>query len=85
MTERINARVDPELAQKLDEIRRATGKNTSMIIKEAIERYHATLPRDVATPGEALRRVGLIGAGEGDPDLSRDYKSILADLLADKT
>lgn len=85
MAGRINARLDAQLALKMERIRELTGKNTSAILKAAIDRYYESLQAGAANPGEALRRSGFIGSGKGDPDLSSNYKRALTSSLSRKT
>ncbi len=85
MAGRINARIDAQLTQKLERIRDLTGKNTSAILKAAIDRYYESLQEADAKPGDALRRSGFIGSGKGEPDLSSTYKRRLSQSLSRKT
>lgn len=85
MTNRINARLDDQLAQKLERIRQLTGKNTSAILKTAIDRYYATLQATETNHGDVLRRSGFIAAGDGERNLSTDYKRTLTHSLSRKT
>ena len=81
---RINARLDDEQSRKLEYLRTVTGRTVSDLIKEALEHYYAEVTAKPVRAVEVLRRTGLIGCAEGDPDLSSDYKRHLADSLAAK-
>ncbi|HEX5657146.1 MAG TPA: ribbon-helix-helix protein, CopG family [Polyangiales bacterium] len=86
MSSRINARVDDELAEKVEELRRITGKSASAIIKAALEAYFETVKGSSETrPRRALEQAGFIACANGEPNLSRDYKRELADSLRGKT
>ena len=78
---RINARLDARRAGKLEELARATGVSMSDVIREAIDHYHASLPRG-GKGRIALRK--LVGSAQGPRDLSRRYKRYLAKDLNDK-
>jgi predicted transcriptional regulator len=80
-TVRINARVDAELAKKLDYLRARTGKSTTLIVREAIEAYYDAL-RMKADPAALL--ADFVSCAEGPADLSTQYKAELGRLLARK-
>lgn len=73
-TPRINARLDPALARRIDAVRRRTGKSVTQIVKESLERYCDAVT-DEASPYDEL--VELIACAEGPVDLSREYKEVL--------
>ena len=77
MTRRINARLDEELAQKLDQLGKLTGKSATEIIKAALEAYCARSSLDEHGAMTVLRASGFIGCASGDPDLSTRYKEQL--------
>jgi hypothetical protein len=86
MSSRINARVDDELAQKVEELRRITGKSASAIIKAALEAYFDTVKgSNEVRPRSVLEQAGFIACANGEPNLSRDYKRALRDSLSSKT
>lgn len=86
MSSRLNARVDDELARKVEALSRATGKSASSIIKAALEAYiESARVREEVHPRRALERAGLIGCANGEPDLSRSYKQVLVDSVRAKT
>jgi predicted transcriptional regulator len=75
MTARINARLDEELAQKLDELRRRTGRSTTELVRASIAAYYEA-ERQRQHPGELLAE--LVGVGDAGTHLSSDYKELLA-------
>ncbi len=86
MSSRINARVDDELAKKVEELRRLTGKSASAIIKAALEAYFETVKgSSEVRPRHVLEQAGFIACVHGEPNLSRDYKRELSDSLGRKT
>jgi predicted transcriptional regulator len=86
MSSRLNVRVDDELARKVEELAKATGKSASAIIKAALEAYlESARGSGEVRPRLALERAGLIGCASGDPNLSRTYKQSLADSVISKT
>lgn len=81
---RINARLDAEIARKLQELMRLEGKSVTQIIKASIAHYHAAACQRSAEPRAALTRTGFIGCGEAAADLATNYKQSLAKTLARK-
>ncbi len=81
MTQRINARISEELARKLEQLRKTTGKDTTEIVRESLEAYYETRMQK-ARPAQLLRDV--VGVAEGPEELSSDYKDILQRSLDDK-
>jgi predicted transcriptional regulator len=82
MTERINARLEPELAKKLAYLRRRTGKSTTEIVRESLESYYERVRR-ACEPASAL--ADFIGSAEGPADLSETYKAELSQSLRVKS
>jgi hypothetical protein len=86
MSNRINARMDDELARKVEELRRITGKSASAIIKAALEAYFDSVKGGNAVrPRRVLEQAGFIACANGGANLSRDYKRALRDSLSSKT
>ena len=86
MSSRLNARVDDELARKLEELSRATGRSASSIIKAALEAYiESARQSGEVRPKLALERAGFIGCANGAADLSQSYKQSLAESVSSKT
>lgn len=81
MTARVNARIDHELAKKLDELRRATGKTTTEIVAVSIEAYYHAM---TSSSDAAGLLADFIGSGDAPEGLSEDYKSALGDSLRRK-
>jgi len=79
MTARINARLDDDLAAQLEQTRKLTGKSTSAILKDALKLYFARDQPAKKRPYEIMQEMGFIGCGKGEPNLSTDYKKILAE------
>jgi hypothetical protein len=81
MTRRINARLDTELARKVDALRRQTGQSTSDILKASLESYYITVTRAL---NSAERLADFVGCTQGPRSLSKDYKRHLTRALARK-
>ncbi|NET49534.1 MAG: ribbon-helix-helix protein, CopG family [Merismopedia sp. SIO2A8] len=87
MTRRLNARIDEELALKLDAITQRTGQNVTDVLRASIELYHQALESQESSgerARQALAESGFIGCGEDDADLSSEYKARLTDSLSRK-
>jgi hypothetical protein len=83
--QRLNARIDDELAAKLESIRNLTKQSTTEVVREALEHYHRMLTQKPALAYQLLGESGFIGCGEAEPELSVQYKAALTESLADKT
>jgi hypothetical protein len=81
MTRRINARLQPELAAKLAELQRRTGKNVTELLQEALENYYAA-SRATNHPAELL--ADFVGSADGPQALSSNYKKELTRSLSRK-
>jgi Ribbon-helix-helix protein, copG family len=81
---RINARLDDDLARKVEDLMRAQGKSVTEIIKASIAHYYAASCGELTRPTQVLKRTKFIGCAEGPSTLSRDYKRTLAKSLARK-
>lgn len=84
-TERLNARVDPQLADKLAQIRRMTGANTAQILRASVELYHASLASELQPAARILESTDYVGCATGDADLSATYKARLSRSLSRKS
>lgn len=84
MSHRINARLDDELARKVDELCKLTGQSASAIIKAALEAYYERTRAAGMSPRAVLEQSGFIGCAAGSPDLSRDYKQLLEASIRSK-
>jgi hypothetical protein len=69
---RINARLEPSLARRVDAVGRRSGKTVSEIVKASLDQYCEAALRESPAPFEALR--DFIGCAAGPGDLSRTYK-----------
>jgi hypothetical protein len=75
---RISVRLDPEHAEKLQQLARRTRQTTSEVVKRAIDVYHERETKPCERPYDVLMRSGFIGGGaSGDPDFSTNYKQYL--------
>lgn len=73
--------MDEDLARKVKYLRQRTGSSTTGVIIASIEAYYARLAPS-EEPGVLLQE--FVGCAEGPPELSSNYKAILADSLASK-
>jgi hypothetical protein len=85
MTNRINARLDPELAAKVEEIRRQTGMTITEIVEAALVAWMTEALPSTSGPARAFAAAGFIGSGAGPRHLARDAKLVLRQTLKDKT
>ena len=81
MTNRVSARLGPELAKKLNQLRRATGKTTTAIVTVSIEAYYDAT---ISSSGAAGLLAGFIGSGDAPEGLSEGCKSALGESLRRK-
>lgn len=81
MTERLNARLDAELARKVKYLRDRTKKTTTEVVKASIEAYFNQISQE-PTPAELLEE--FIGSSSGPANLSSDYKAALSESLERK-
>jgi predicted DNA-binding protein len=80
---RLNARLTPELGQKLGRVQRRTGKSVTEIVHAALERYCDEVEEAESLVG-ILEEVGLVGCAEGPADFSASYKDHLSSSLTAK-
>lgn len=80
---RLNARLDDELARKLAELEKRSGKSATEIVRAALNRYY---DEEVAaeSPAAALEAAGLIGCISAPANLSTSYKAELGRSLSKK-
>lgn len=81
---RLNARLDQKLDQKFAYIREHTGKNSSEIIRSAIEMYYEHLKKSQSSAWDVFQKAGFIAVAEAEPELSGQYKDILKTSLQQK-
>lgn len=84
MGERLNARIDDELARKLATLRRVLRLSTTEIIRRSIEHYYSHAVSSGSSAADLLTASGLVGCASGPKDLSVNYKRELAKALAKK-
>jgi len=82
MTRRINARLDANLARKVDALRKWTGQSATDIVKASLESYYVTV---TAKERPAARLADFVGCASGPRTLSESYKEELARSLLRKT
>ncbi|MBL8957934.1 MAG: CopG family transcriptional regulator [Myxococcaceae bacterium] len=85
MSARINARLDDELAEQVEELRKLTGKTLTELVEAALRAYYEQHHAKSTRPAEAFRRAGFIASHPGPRHLARDYKKHLSALLGRKT
>ncbi|MBT3221420.1 MAG: CopG family transcriptional regulator [Proteobacteria bacterium] len=84
MGRRINARIDEDLAHKLDQLVDVTKQKVTEVVKAALEMYYQAVVDKELSSAELLRSSGFIGCGEDSPDLSENYKDELSESLVVK-
>ena len=81
---RINARLDDDLAHRVNLVRKRKRRTTSQIVQESLARY---CDQELGEGGEPLaifRSAGFVGCADGPADLSSDYKRELTRSLRRK-
>lgn len=81
MTQRINARLEPELARKLEALRKHTGQSITEIVTASLESYYVAVT-GAKKPARLL--ADFVACASGSAGLSRTYKADLSKLLARK-
>ena len=81
---RISARLDQALAQKVALVRKRTRRSVSQIVKESLVRYCDEELGQGSEPQAILKNAGFIGCADGPADLSTSYKTELAQSLRRK-
>jgi len=81
MTTRINARLPPELSQKLAELKRRTGKSVTELLQDALVNYYDAT-RATNQPADLL--ADFAGCAGGPRGLSTNYKAELHRSLGRK-
>ena len=82
---RINARLDDELARRVDLVRKRKRRSVSQIVQESLSRYCDQELGQDGEPLAILKAAGFIGCADGPRDLSSDYKQELGRSLRRKT
>ena len=81
---RINARLDDELARRVDLVRKRKRRSVSQIVQESLARYCDQELGEGGEPLAILKSAGFIGCADGPADLSSDYKQALTRSLRRK-
>ncbi len=79
---RINARLPAEVARKAAYLERRTGKSTTQVIIESLERYYETIRSEEVASEELF--ADFVGCSAGPSDLSTSYKAELSRSLGAK-
>jgi hypothetical protein len=82
---RINARLDDDLARRVNLVRKRKRRSASQIVQEALARYCDQELGEGGEPLAILRSAGFIGCADGPADLSSNYKQELTRSLRRKT
>lgn len=81
---RVNARLSADVAEQLKVIVKTTGSTMSDVISDLISRYYGEVIPERTNAIKILKKHGLVGCMKADPNLSRDYKDVLTDILDKK-
>jgi hypothetical protein len=82
MTKRINARLEPDLARKVEALRKRTGQSTTDIVKASLESYYVKVGGGA---NAAARLADFVACASGPKTLSEHYKRDLTRSLLRKT
>ncbi|MGV3522693.1 MAG: ribbon-helix-helix protein, CopG family [Candidatus Sericytochromatia bacterium] len=74
---RINARLDPELSQKLRHLEAQTGQSASEVIRHALHLYYTQVVTPTPSAWEIFNEQGFVGSAAGATELASDYKHLL--------
>jgi len=85
MTNRLNARLDDDLAMKLDQLCQQTNKSITEVVRASIELYYERFQEKLRSSAQGFDESGFIGCGDGEDDLSSTYKTDLGESLSQKT
>ena len=83
MGRRINARIDEDLAQKVDHLASVTNQKVTEVVKAALELYYRSVVEEVHA-ADLLRASGFIGCGSASEGLSERYKEGLSESMGAK-
>lgn len=81
MIDRLNARVSPDVANRVLLLRERTGKSTTEVIAASIEHYYERVLSE-QNPKEPLGE--FVGCAKGASELASNYKQHLTDSLSRK-
>jgi hypothetical protein len=82
---RINARLPPDVAQKVAYLERRRNKSTTQVVLESIEHYYLALTGEQGAAAERLEQAGFVGCAHGPANLSTAFKEDLARSIESKT
>lgn len=77
----ITIQLDSEHAEQLAYIQKHTHLDPVTVINQRIEQEYAKLQASQPSPLQIFEEAGLVGCFEGSPDLSSNYKSLVADYI----
>lgn len=82
---RLNARIDDQLAEKLQHLREVTSMSVTDIVKAALEAYYERFEAERRREARSVfSDVGFVGCASGDVSLSSRYKEELGRSLPGK-
>lgn len=83
--DRVSVRLKPDLAERLDELRRVRGASVTELVEQALGEF---IERQSRPPRmgllDALRKNGLLGTLDLGPDASKNYKELVAQSITEK-
>jgi len=82
----ISARIGKETVQEIDSLVEELDLNQTDLLVYAISLLYKSVQKqkEESSPFDLLEDLGLIGCFEGDPHLSKNYKSEISDILTEK-
>lgn len=83
-TERVSARLSPEVARQLRELAAVSESDISEVIMASIIERYERMMGERTNPLAIFKAAGFIGCGEGREDLASNYKNILSASLKKK-
>lgn len=81
---KIKTKLTKQTADKLAYIQTKTQEEINQILELAIDSYYQKIKGKQKTSLELLEESGLIGCISAEPDLSTNYKSVIAEGLESK-
>lgn len=81
---RLNARLDDELARKVEFLKETTQESYTDILKKALNLYYEQVSAGKSKPIDLIRKNLFVGCGEAVEDLSKNYKQHLREGLGEK-
>jgi predicted transcriptional regulator len=83
-TNRINARLDDDLARKVELVCRRTNRSVSQVVKESLVRFCDAELGQASAPRKTFDAAGFVGCAEGPAEYSSNYKVELTRSLKRK-